>query len=174
MFPGVISAPFSNVRLGPDVVSGSTDAYSGYLSTGNITAFSLMHQPGTGGAPKYGVIGQQPVVGKVSSPFGDLSSSRSAPDQAQIGRYISSLSNRVSVELAATKHAGLFSYQFPELSQANVVVDVTHLLPPNRGLGTDQQYDNGSISIFHRTNVSHSRLYPRTLHAWRRQVHTET
>jgi len=41
------------VKLGPDVQSGKTDAYSGYLPNGNIWGFSMMHESGTGGAPKY-------------------------------------------------------------------------------------------------------------------------
>lgn len=43
------------VKLGPDVENFTTDAYSGYLSDGNITGFSMMHESGTGGAPKYGM-----------------------------------------------------------------------------------------------------------------------
>ena len=147
MFPGVVSAPFAAVKLGPDVSSGNIDAYSGYLPQGNITGFSLMHQSGTGGAPKYGVVSQMPVVGNISDPLGDLSSSRSAPDQAEVGRYKSFLSGDASVELAATEHAGMFMYQFPESSAANVVVDVSHFLTSYRGLGIEQHYVNGSISF---------------------------
>lgn len=47
-FPGVVAAPFAMTKLGPDVESGNTDAYSGYLSTGNISGFSMMHESGTG------------------------------------------------------------------------------------------------------------------------------
>lgn len=47
-FPGVVAAPFAMVKLGPDVQSGQTDAYSGYLPTGNIWGFSMMHESGTG------------------------------------------------------------------------------------------------------------------------------
>lgn len=48
------AAPFAMVKLGPDVQSGTKDAYSGYLPTGKIWGFSMMHESGTGGAPKYG------------------------------------------------------------------------------------------------------------------------
>ncbi|KAL8714575.1 MAG: hypothetical protein Q9220_001523 [cf. Caloplaca sp. 1 TL-2023] len=147
MFPGVVSAPFANVRLGPDVNSGSADAYSGYLSTGNITGFSLMHLSGTGGAPKYGVVGQQPVAGSGINPLGNFSVSRSAADQSEIGWYKSSLSNGVTVELAASNHAGMLSYQFPPDEPANIIVDVSHFLPSHRGFGTGQRYVNGNISI---------------------------
>lgn len=48
MFPGVVPAPFSMVKLGPDVESGTADAYSGYLPSGQVWGFSMMHESGTG------------------------------------------------------------------------------------------------------------------------------
>lgn len=146
MFPGVVSAPFSVVKLGPDLYNGA-DAYSGYLPTGNVTGFSMMHESGTGGAPKYGTVSQMPVVGGVSNPLVDLSSPRASADQAQVGYYSTSLSSGIKVELAATNHAGLFSYSFPTALQANVVVDVSHVLPSFRGLGLGQNYVRGNITV---------------------------
>jgi hypothetical protein len=35
-FPGVVAAPFAMVKLEPDVESGNTDAYSGYLPSGTV------------------------------------------------------------------------------------------------------------------------------------------
>ena len=147
MFPGVVSAPFSVVKLGPDLYTGA-DAYSGYLPTGNVTGFSMMHESGTGGAPKYGTVSQFPVLGGVSNPLIDLSSPRASADQAQVGYYSTSLSSGIKVELAATDHAGLFAYSFPTASQANVVVDVSHVLPSFRGLGLGQNYVRGNITVF--------------------------
>jgi putative alpha-1,2-mannosidase len=40
------------VKLGLDVQSDTTDAYSGYLPTGKVWGFSMLHESGTGGAPK--------------------------------------------------------------------------------------------------------------------------
>ncbi|KAK8080703.1 glycosyl hydrolase- family 92 protein [Apiospora hydei] len=65
-FPGV-SLPFGIIKLGPDLYTGS-DSYSGYQATGNFTGFSLLHESGTGGAPKYGVVSQMPVVGAIENP----------------------------------------------------------------------------------------------------------
>ncbi|KAK7567492.1 putative alpha-1,2-mannosidase [Phyllosticta citricarpa] len=149
VFPGVVPAPFSMVKLGIDVSSGTTDAYSGYLPSGNVTGFSMMHESGTGGAPKYGVVSQLPVVGNISNPLAaELAVSRRVPDQAQVGYYRTELSNAVVVQLAATNHAGLYQYQFPESSVANVVVDVSHVLPSYRGLGWEQHYSGGSFQVF--------------------------
>ena len=147
-FPGVVAAPFAMVKLGPDVESGRTDAYSGYLPSGNIWGFSIMHESGTGGAPKYGVVNQMPVLGNVSNPLANFSQPRASPDEGSVGYYKSSLSNGITVELAATEHAGLYSYSFPNSSTSSVVVDVSHVLPSFRGLGWEQHYSGGSFNMY--------------------------
>ena len=145
MFPGVAARPFAVVKLGPDLYTG-VDAYSGYLPTGNVTGISMLHESGTGGAPKYGVVAQQAVVGNISNPLDDLSVPRAAADQGQVGSYQVSLASGVTVSLAGTNHAGLYQYTFPS-SDANVVVDVSHVLPSFRGLGLGQNYVEGNISV---------------------------
>ncbi|KAI1470214.1 glycoside hydrolase family 92 protein [Daldinia caldariorum] len=145
-FPGV-SLPFGMVKLGPDLYTGS-DSYSGYQSNGNFTGFSLLHESGTGGAPKYGVVSQLPVVGSIDNPLNDQGIGRANADDARLGYYKSSLSNGVTVELGATGKAGLFQYQFPDDADVtNVVVDVSHVLPSFRGQGLGQNYLGGNISV---------------------------
>ena len=147
MFPGVVARPFAVVKLGPDLHAGTDDAYSGYLSSGNVTGISMLHESGTGGAPKYGVVAQQAVMGNVSNPLVDLSVPRAATtDQGQVGSYQVSLSSGVTVGLAASNHAGMYQYDFPN-PEANVVVDVSHVLPSYRGLGLGQNYVQGNISV---------------------------
>jgi len=135
------------VKLGPDVQFMNTDAYSGYLPEGNIFGFSMMHESGTGGAPKYGVVSQMPVVGEVPDPLADLSQPRASPDQGSLGYYKSSLANGITVELGATEHAGLYTYSFPNGTASSIVVDISHVLPSFRGLGWEQHYSGGSFSI---------------------------
>ena len=146
MFPGV-SRPFGMVKLGPDLSSGTTDAYSGYLSSGNVFGFSMTHESGTGGAPKYGVVAQMPVAGNISNPLADLSQPRALADEAQVGYYKTTLASGVVTELAATEHAGIFQYTFRPNTIANVVVDVSHVLPSFRGFGLGQNYTGGDLSI---------------------------
>ena len=134
MFPGVVPAPFSVFKLGPELHTGS-DAYSGYLPTGNVTGFSLIHESGTGGAPKYGVVSQMPVSGAIANPLFDLSDPQDTADQAQVGYYASSLSSGINVDLAGTDHAALFIYKLPSSAGSNVVVDVSHVLPSFKGIG---------------------------------------
>ncbi|KAF2876960.1 alpha-1,2-mannosidase family protein [Massariosphaeria phaeospora] len=147
-FPGVVAAPFAMVKLGPDVQSGKKDAYSGYLPDGSIWGFSMMHESGTGGAPKYGVVSQMPALGNVTNPLADLSRGRATADEGQIGYYKSSLSGGIKVELTATEHAGLYQYSFPAGNLSAVVVDVSHVLPSFRGLGWEQHYSKGSFDLF--------------------------
>jgi predicted alpha-1,2-mannosidase len=147
------------VKLGPDVQNGTADAYSGYLPAGNVFGFSMMHESGTGGAPKYGVVSQMSVVGNVSSPLANLSQPRASPDQGGVGYYKSSLANGVTVELSATEHAGLYSYSFPNGSTSSIVVDVSHVLPSFRGLGWEQHYSGGNFSILQDGHYEGSSIY---------------
>ncbi|KAF2427563.1 glycosyl hydrolase [Tothia fuscella] len=149
MFPGVTAGPFAPIKLGPDLAFGKADAYSGYLPDLDavVNGFSLMHESGTGGAPKYGVVSQFPVPGSVQNPLIELSSKRTTPDEGQVGYYKSSLINGVTVELAATNHAGFYQYSFPKGDESSVVVDVSHVLPSFRNLGWGQEYAGGAFAI---------------------------
>lgn len=146
MFPGVVAEPYAMVKLGPDVEDGTNDAYSGYQVNGEVWGFSMMHESGTGGAPKYGVVSQMPWVGNLSNPLVDLGTNRSTNDTGKLGYYKSSLASGVDVELAATAHAGLYHYNFPA-GEKSVVVDVSHVLPSFRGLGWSQYYADGSFQL---------------------------
>ncbi|KAI0012962.1 glycoside hydrolase family 92 protein [Xylariaceae sp. FL0662B] len=145
-FPGV-SLPFGMVKLGPDLYTGS-DSYSGYQSDGDFIGFSMLHESGTGGAPKYGVVSQMPVLGEVGNPLDDQKVNRSKDDEIKLGYYKSNLFNGITVELGATNKAGLYKYTFPEdEGTSNVIVDVSHVLPSFRGQGLGQNYLGGNISV---------------------------
>jgi putative alpha-1,2-mannosidase len=107
-FPGVLAAPFAMVKLGPDVRSGTQDAYSGYLPDGQIFGFSMMHEHGTGGAPKYGVVSQMPAIGDLVNPLLDLGKNRTTPDVAEVGYYRSELQGGIAVQLSASERAGFY------------------------------------------------------------------
>lgn len=87
-----------------------------------------------------------PAQGNVSNPLLDLGLNRTTNDTAQVGYYKSELDGGVKVELAATAHAGMYSYTFSEDANA-VVVDVSHVLPSFRGLGWGQGYAGGSFEL---------------------------
>ncbi|KAF9894758.1 hypothetical protein FE257_006648 [Aspergillus nanangensis] len=146
-FPGV-ARPFGMVKLGPDLLKPGTDAYSGYLPDGEFSGFSMMHEQGTGGAPKYGTVAQLPLVGNVSQPLSNKTVARSGTDEASVGYYKAQTAQGVAVELSATAHAGIYRYSFPTGSVGNVLVDVSHVLPSFRGQGLSQGYKGGDIRIF--------------------------
>lgn len=144
------------VKLGPDLYSG-TDAYSGYLANGNFTGFTMLHESGTGGAPKYGVVSQMPVVGTVNNPLSDaINDTRAAPDYTEIGYYKASLGSGTVLEMAATNKAGMFQYTFPSVNKdLNVLVDVSHVLSSYRGQGLEQHFLGGSINVEEDTDAGH-------------------
>ncbi|KAL2000072.1 hypothetical protein VTN02DRAFT_3585 [Thermoascus thermophilus] len=146
-FPGV-ARPFGMVRLGPDLLQQGTDAYSGYLSNGAFSGFSLMHEQGTGGAPKYGTVSQLPLLGNISNPLSGLTVGRAAPDQGSVGYYKAQTTDGVVVELSASSRAGIYQYTFPQGGRGNVLIDVSHVLPSFRGQGLGQGYKGGNFTIF--------------------------
>lgn len=157
-FPGV-ARPFGMVKLGPDLYDGKSDAYSGYLSTGEFSGFSLMHEQGTGGAPKYGTVSQLPLIGDVSDPLSNITVARSGSDEATVGYYKATTDDDVQVELSATSRAGIFQYTFPNDTQNNILVDVSHVLPSFRGQGLGQGYEGGDITIFEDGHYEGSGVY---------------
>lgn len=137
------------IKLGPDLENG-VDAYSGYLPDGHFIGFSMLHESGTGGAPKYGVVNQMPVVGVIDNPLSQNTDTRTQPDETEVGYYKSYLGSGVVVELGASERAGLYQYTFPGgngSGQANVIVDVSHVLPSYRGQGLGQNYLGGKIEV---------------------------
>lgn len=135
------------MKLGPDLYTGS-DSYSGYQATGNFTGFSMLHESGTGGAPKYGVVSQMPVIGQVDNPLLDHNDTRAATDLTRVGYYKAALGSGTTVELSGTKRAGLYNYTFPSTSTtSNIIVDVSHVLPSYRGQGLGQSYLGGDITV---------------------------
>lgn len=152
MFTGVCM-PYGVVKLGIDVLPppGAGDAYSGYHPDGRVNGFSMMHESGTGGSPKYGVVSQCPVTGTLDNPLADHSVSRAAPDEAALGWYKASLEGGITVELAASHHAGIIKHTFPRATTNtsvvgnHIIVDVSHHLETSRAQGIGQNYVEGSI-----------------------------
>lgn len=148
-FPGV-ARPFGMVKIGPDLYQSGSDAYSGYLPTGEFSGFSLMHEQGTGGAPKYGTVSQLPLVGNnISDPLSQITVARNGIDEGSVGYYKATTGQSVEVELSASSRAGIYRYNFPGDSAGNnILVDVSHVLPSFRGMGLGQNYKGGNLTIF--------------------------
>lgn len=150
MFPGV-TMPFGMVKIGIDLEPPGRrggDAYSGYLPNGQVLGFSMMHESGTGGAPKYGVVSQLPIVGDVKNPLADWSTTRTREDEAEVGLYTAYLDKDVTVKLTSTHHVGAIRYHFGKEETVNVMIDVSHFLHSFRGMREiEQKYHGGLIRL---------------------------
>jgi len=158
-FPGV-ARPFGMVKLGPDLLVSGTDSYSGYLPNGNFSGFSMMHEQGTGGAPKYGTVAQLPLIGKIGNPLSSITVGRSGTDQGSVGYYKAVTSDGVVVEMAAASRAGMYQYTFPDASTGNnILIDISHVLPSFRGQGLGQGYAGGDFAILEDGHYEASGIY---------------
>lgn len=153
-------------------VPNATDCNAGFSPLGNVTAVSMMHVSGTGGAPTYGLVSQMPL-------YGDLSDvnladnvtywqNRSFADEhAEVGMFTTTLLNGVKIDLTASQHAGIMRYTFPSKDQmtnssmgynsgsstpsqkndAHVLVDLTHVLPSYSIQDYSQVFLRGDIHL---------------------------
>ena len=91
---GHYTLPFGVVKVGIDTYEDNV-SYStlngGYTPNGRVTAISMLHESGTGGFPKYGVVPQMPLT-DVSPPVNLLDNTtnwqqRVGNDTAQLGCF---------------------------------------------------------------------------------------
>ncbi|KAI6899081.1 alpha-1,2-mannosidase, putative subfamily [Hortaea werneckii] len=145
--------PFGVAKVGIDTYEDNV-TYStingGYTPNGHVTGISMMHESGTGGAPKYGLVPQMPLT-TVDEPVNILDNrtywqDRVGNDTARVGYYATRLENGVGVELSASRHAGILQYQFPA-GEKHVLVDASHYLPSEGGGNAVQAYVGGSIQL---------------------------
>ncbi|KAJ5460041.1 uncharacterized protein N7458_001593 [Penicillium daleae] len=145
--------PFGVAKVGIDSTAANWSTAvlnGGWTPDGNVTGISMMHESGTGGSPKYGLISQMPLT-SVDSPVNILdnttySQPRIGDDIARVGYYKTQLKSGVTVELSASRHAGIMEYSFPE-GEKHVLIDVSHYLPGSPGDANGQFYTGGEIQI---------------------------
>ncbi|KAF2463050.1 glycosyl hydrolase [Lindgomyces ingoldianus] len=122
----------------------------GWTPQGRVTGISLLHESGTGGGPKYGYPAQMPLT-SISPPVNLLDNltywqTRDGKDAASVGYFRTRFESGVTIELSATRHAGLMHYSFPS-SQKNILVDFSHYLPYPTRAWDSQFYAGGEIDI---------------------------
>ncbi|KAK5003566.1 hypothetical protein LTR28_009997, partial [Elasticomyces elasticus] len=119
----------------------------------------MLHESGTGGAPKYGVIPQMPLtILEGVNVLDNLTymQPRVGDDVAQVGYYKTHLANGVVTEMAASMHAGLMQYTFPRDGGKYILVDLSHYLPTQDDHVPSQFYSNGELQ----TSVDGKIPYP--------------
>lgn len=110
----------------------------------------MLHESGTGGAPKYGLIPQMPLTSLEGVNVLDnltYMQPRVGNDTASVGYYKTNLANGVTAELAASEHAGLFKYSFPSAGGKYLLVDLSHYLPTQDEPAGEQFYSNAHIDV---------------------------
>ncbi|EZF32100.1 hypothetical protein H109_07623 [Trichophyton interdigitale MR816] len=126
------------------------DVNAGYSPDGNVSAISFLHESGTGGAPKYGVISQMPLSTLDRVDVADnrtYMQPRVGKDSASVGYYRTRLQNGITVEMSAADHAGILQYTYPSSAGKFVLVDLSHYLPTHGEPSANQMYSNGKIDI---------------------------
>lgn len=147
VFPGA-TLPFGAVKVGIDTTRWDTryQANAGYTPEGNVTAITMLHVSGTGGAPTYGLIPQIPLTSIEGVNVLDnltYMQERVVHDVAEVGYYKTELKNGIMAEMSASHHTGIMRYRFPENVGRYILVDISHYLP-TRGKET-QWYSNGRL-----------------------------
>lgn len=146
--------PFGVVKVGIDTYEDNV-SYSalngGYTPNGRVTAISMLHESGTGGFPKYGVVPQMPLT-DVGSSVNLLDNTtyfqrRIGNDTAKLGYFKTELENGVTIELSAARHSGIIQYEFPANGEKHVLVDISHYLPDENGGNSVQVYLGGEMHI---------------------------
>lgn len=146
--------PFGVVKVGIDTYEDNVTLNTlngGYTPQGRVTAISMLHESGTGGFPKYGVVPQMPLT-DVSPPVNLLDNTtywqrRTGNDTAQVGYFKTQLENGVSVELSGARHSGIMQYTYPQTAEKHVLVDVSHYLPDENGGYSVQVFLGGEIKL---------------------------
>ncbi|KAI2642292.1 glycoside hydrolase family 92 protein [Xylaria nigripes] len=145
--------PFGVVKMGIDTYEENVTFATlngGWTPKGLVTGISMMHEHGTGGGPKYGVVAQMPLT-TVDAPVNVLDNTtywqrRVGDDVASVGYYKTALENGVTVELSGTRHAGIVEYTFPE-GEKHVLVDVSHYIPSLDDGASGQMFLGGEINV---------------------------
>lgn len=146
--------PFGVVKVGLDTYEDNVTLNTlngGYTPQGRVTAISMLHESGTGGFPKYGVVPQMPLT-DVSPPVNLLDNTtywqrRTGNDTAQVGYFKTQLENGVSVELSGARHSGVMQYTYPQHTEKHVLVDISHYLPDEKGGYSVQVFLGGEIKL---------------------------
>ena len=110
----------------------------------------MLHESGTGGAPKYGIIPQMPLTSLDGVNVLDnltYMQPRIGNDSASIGLYRTHLQNDVVATMSASMHAGLMNYTYPENGDKLVLVDLSHYLPTQDDHIPSQFYSNAKIDV---------------------------
>lgn len=131
-YPGA-TAPFGAVQLSPDTRFGNWDACSGYhYSDSTIIGFSHTHLSGTG-CIDLGDILFHPTTKEIKQASDgyifDMLPFSHKDEKASPGYYsVDFKEEDIKTELTATTYAGVHRYTYGKGKNANLIIDMAHLL----------------------------------------------
>ncbi|KAK1037022.1 hypothetical protein LTR74_018832, partial [Friedmanniomyces endolithicus] len=145
--------PFGVAKVGIDTYEDNvtfSTLNGGYTPLGRVTAISMMHESGTGGPAKYGIVPQMPLTTLEGVDVLDNTTywqRRMGNDTARVGYYATKLESGVGVQLSASRHSGIMQYDFPAGGEKHVLVDLSHYLPSETGGSSSQVFLGGAIDL---------------------------
>ena len=159
VFPGA-TLPFGMLKAGPDMLGGQWSWITGLP----IDGFSQTHVSGTGCCGEYGNVLIQPTTGWVAA-RGNASSY--TDEQARPGFFHVKLGRwHVAVDLAVTRRAAIYEFDFEPTGQPNITFDVGHILSSGaedflinnfgQGEGDDQRLVASDVTIVSPTEITGS------------------
>ena len=146
------AVPFGVAKVGIDTYEKNVSFATingGYTPKGLVTAVSMMHESGTGGSAKYGIIPQMPLTSLDGVNVLDNRTywqKRVSDEVAKVGFFSTNLENGVGIELSGARHSGIMQYSFPA-GEKHVLVDVSHYLPAEGGASDCQFFTGGEIHL---------------------------
>lgn len=147
------AVPFGVAKVGIDTYEENVTYATingGWTPRGLVTAISMMHEHGTGGQPKYGIVPQMPLASLDGVNVLDNRTywqRRIGDDTAAVGHFATRLASGVEIQLSGARHSGIMQYDFPG-QEKHVLVDVSHYLPvETSGNGNGQFFSGGMISV---------------------------
>ena len=134
--------PFGSINPSPQTQNGSHDGYS---PTDSIRGFGQLHVSGTGWG-KYGQVFISPQIGLAigennhDSPKSD-EKARAYEYSVKLTRY------NIQTDFAPAFLSAIYRFTFPESSQSNIIIDLTHHIAHDIYAPLDGNVCDGSICI---------------------------
>ena len=149
------AAPFGMLKAGPDRLGADW----GWTTGSWIDGFSQTHTSGTGGGGEYGNFSVQPSTGAL---IARGLASDYADEHAEPGRFKVRLKRwAVNVDIIAGRRSALYDFAFDPTAQANLVIDIGHVLSscadcvfPDQGeRGLNQHLIDSAVTITSATTL---------------------
>jgi predicted alpha-1,2-mannosidase len=165
-FPGA-DAPFGMLQWSPDTSPHRTDGGGYEYDDSKLLGYSLTHISGPG-CSAYGDVPILPTVGRIGADPGSATDTFShINEQGTAGYYTVTQGSGVTTSLTASTRSGIGTFQFPQTSQANLLLKVAGSADQMDGTSAEVVSDHevtGSVTAGHFCGQSSDLENDYTLH----------